>query len=312
MTKPNLDLPAVDEIDFEVRELPKKEIKGVERMALEKRFNFLENRNNEVKEENLILENKIYEMEKVISKFRKEVDQKEQLYKRLKRIFDFITKVNYNDRKKKEYYKLLNLWLLKKRNTEIKDLPEIKQKIAQLEGKNKNLLEVNEGLEEELKQVSGSLLNLKSEFDSKKEYFNEQDKKVYEIKKKAIRSLTNYQAIKEKSEQIEQRYKEVLVRNSLLEGKTKEHLTLLKQLKDRLLSERNSFSEQIEHLKKEHEKRVKTLIEQNTNTELGLRAQIKVLETKLDRQKKILKSKEMRDKEILSTINEKLKYLVEE
>jgi hypothetical protein len=312
MSKPNLDLPSIEDIEFEIRELPPKNVTSVEKQALQKRFDFLEKKNKELSETNRILDERIYEMEGIISKFKKELEEKEQLYKRLKRIFDFVTNVSQRDRKQKEYYKLLNLWLMKKKFSDKKDYPKLKQKLTAIENENKHLEVSNKKLQEEYKKVSNILEKIRSEFDAKKNFFEEQDKKVKEIKKKAIQSLTNYQVMKEKNEEIEKRYKEVLARNSFLEEKTREHMTLLKQLKERLLEERTSTTEDIEMIKKQYEDKIKQLIEQNNNTEIALRSQIKILKAQLERQKHILKEKDRREKEIISNVSEKLKFLIQE
>ncbi len=312
MPKKNINLPSINEIDFQIDSLPEKKLTSAEKESIYKRIEYLESRNRKLRESNIELESKYIEVEKLAKKYNDEISKRNQSYIKLKEMFDFITKLGYKNKEKKDYYKLLNLWLLKKRQSETKDIDFLKNKVSDLEKKNLFLSNKNSKLENENNEALNNLEKLKHEYNSKKQMFIEQEKKLSEIKKKAINSLTGYQTVKEMSKGTEKRYKEVLARNSFLEEKTKEHFILLKQLREQLIEERSCFYKEMENIKKKNEEKIKSLVEQNTNSELELRSRIKILQTDLERQKKIFKEKERREKEVFSNINEKLKFLIEQ
>jgi len=278
--------------------------------TIQKQYFYFENKIREVSKTNSYLRNYMGKMDEVISNLKTSIIKKDQLNNRLTEVLEFITRRKLKESKKGEFYKSQYLDSIGKGKPSIEDFSRIKTEQVAQDKKYQILLENNMLLEGKLKEVTEALIKLQQEFDSKQNLFNEREEKIKEMKKKSIYNLTDHEALKEKSDKIEKMYKEATERNEILEQKTKDHLVLLKELKDRLADREATFEERIETIKKENETKVKILIEQNTKTELELRAQIKMLKAQIERQQTVLKEKERREKEIISNLNMKFSSLL--
>jgi hypothetical protein len=198
------------------------------------------------------------------------------------------------------------------KHVNIDSIDSLKKRNLVLQEINEKLDKENKFMTEKLDEMSSSFLKAEMELKSKKKLFEDQENKMKEIKKKSIENLTLFQTMKEKSEKLEKINRSLTERNSLLEKKTKEHLDLLKNLKQELDYKSADVQEELDKEKEKYDKKLKDAIENSTKREIELRAYVKTLKEQLESLKNLVKEKEVKEKQLLSTINSNFRSLIGE